>query len=309
VRIFKMPKTKYGRYVKKLKFKDDPAGIERQVTQLSGKPFGVDFHIKLGTFIAAGKIGKEPHSQHSHDFNQIMLFMGVDTNDMGELGAEVELNMGEEGEKYMITTSSSVYVPKGLAHFPATINRMDKRFIYMEVSCASEYKEKAVPFDKNSFESAPIMGWKGKYKKHITDTAFIRKGTWHYGPRNRDDSGGSLAFIYNRDPEEFEFLIFCESLKKAPYRFGPIPDKPHAHPRPEILFFLGTDTDNLGYLGAEVEMCLGKEMEKHVITEPTAVVVPKGLAHNPLIIKKIERPFILTDVRPYGSGDFGPGKL
>ena len=179
----------------------------------------------------------------------------------------------------------------------------------MEVSCTSQYKEKSVTYDKESFEFAPIAGWRGKYKKNVSDTAFIRKGAWHYGPKNQDDSGGSLAFIYNKDPEVFEYLVMCESLKKAPYRFGPIPDKPHAHPKPEILFFLGTDPDNLNYLGGEAVICLGKEMEKHVITEPTAVVIPKGLAHNPLIITKINRPFLLTDVRPYGSGDFGPGKL
>jgi hypothetical protein len=304
-----MAKTKYGRYVKKLKFKDDTSGLKRQVTQLNGKPFGLDFHIQFGTFVAAGKMGREPYGPHSHDFNQIMLFMGVDTNEMGELGAEVELCIGEEGERYMITTSSSVWVPKGLSHFPATINRMDNRFIYMEVSYGPEYREKSVPFDKKVFESAPIMGWEGKYRKHIMNTAFIRKGAWLYGPKNRDDSGGSLAFIYNRDPNEFEFLIMCESLKKAPYRFGPMPDKPHAHPKPEILLFMGTDTDNLGYLGAEAELYLGKEMERHVITEPTAVVIPRGLAHNPLIITKIDRPFILTDVRPFGSGDFAPGRL
>ena len=63
----------------------------------------------------------------------------------------------------------------------------------------------------------------------------------------------------------------CESLKKAPYRFGPNPEKPHAHPMPEILFFVGTDTDNLGDLGGEAEICLGKEKESYVITRPTAV--------------------------------------
>lgn len=304
-----MAKTKYGRYVKKLEFKDDSSGINRQVTQLSGESFGLDFHIQFGTFVAAGKMGKRLYSPHSHDFNQIMLFIGTDTDDMGELGAEVELCMGKEGEKYMITTSSSVWIPKGLPHFPATINRMDNRFIYMEVSYASEYKEKSVRYDKKAFKSAPIMGWKGKYRKHIKNTAFIRKGAWMYGPKNRDDSGGQLAFIYNKEPDAFEFLIMCESLKKAPYRFMPLPDRPHAHLRPEILFFIGTDTNNLGYLGGEAVICLGKEMERHVITEPTAVVIPKGLAHNPLIITKIDRPFLLTDVRPSGSGEFDPRNL
>ena len=86
-----MAKTKYGQYIKKLKFKDDTSGLYRQVTQLSGKSFGLDFHVKYGTYIAGGKMGSEPYGPHSHDFDQVMVWMGVDTNDMGKLGAEVEL--------------------------------------------------------------------------------------------------------------------------------------------------------------------------------------------------------------------------
>jgi hypothetical protein len=303
-----MSKSKYGHYIKKLDFKNNCGGLYRQDTQLSGKPFGLDFHVQYGTYIAAGSMGTESNTSHSHDFDQIMIWIGADTGDMGDLGAEVEVCLGEEGQKYMVTTSSSLAVPRGMPHFPATINRMNRRFIYMEVSCASDNKETPVPFDKKAFESALVMGWTGKYRKHLADTAFIRKGPWHYGQNNQDDSGGSLAFISNNHVG-FEFLVMCECIKKAPYRFGPIPDKPHAHTKPEILFFIGTDTNDLSSLGAEAEMHLGKEMERHVITEPCAVVIPKGLLHNPLIITKIDRSFIMTDVRPFGSGDFAPGKL
>jgi hypothetical protein len=302
-----MSETKYGNYIKKLNFKDSD-GLFRQVTQISGEPWDLDFHIRYGTYIAAGNMGVEPDKAHSHDFDQIMVWIGTDTNDMGELGAEVEVALGEEAEKYMLTSASSLAVPKGIPHFPAAITRMDRRFIYMEVSCTSEYKENLLPFDKKVFETAPVKLWNGKYRKHLTDTAFIRKGAWHYGQNNQDDSGGHLAFIYNNNVG-FEFLVMCESLRKAPYRFGPYPDKPHAHPKPEILFFMSTDTNDLSNLGGEAELYLGKEMEKHVITEPCAVVLPKGFLHLPLIITKINRPFILTDVRPFGSGDFAPGKL
>ncbi len=303
-----MADTQYEQYVKKLTFQEDGAGLYRQVTEISGDPFGLDVHIQYGTYVAAGKMGMEPYGSHSHDYDQVLLWIGADTDDMGELGAEVELCLGEEAEKFMITTSTAVSVPKGLPHFPASINRMDKRFIYMEVSCASECKTTPLPFDWKAFEATPVSGWNSKNRNHIIDIAFIRKGAWHYGPKNQDDSGGSLSFINGRDPE-FDFLIMCESLKKAPYRFGPVPDKPHVHPKPEILFFMGTDLNNLGELGGEAEIYLGKEMERHVITEPTAVVIPKGLAHCPLIITRIDRPFILTDVRPFGSERFSPGKL
>jgi hypothetical protein len=303
-----MAKTGYGKYVKKLTFEDNGDSLYRQVTSLNGKSFGLDVHIQYGTCIAAGKMGIEPNGPHSHDYDQVMLWMGADADDMGELGAEVELCLGEEGEKHMITTSTAVSVPKGLPHFPASITRMDKRFIYMEVSCSSKCEAKVLTHDKKTFGTGSVAGWNGKYRGHIIDMAFIRKGAWHYGPKNRDDSGGSLSFIHNQDPG-FDFLIMHESLKKAPYRFGPIPDKPHVHPKPEILFFMGTDLNDLSELGGEAEIYLGKEMERHVIKEPTAVVIPKGLPHCPLIITRIDRPFILTDVRPFGSERFSPGKL
>ena len=303
-----MAKKKYGHYIKKLSFDHGGAGLYRQVAQISGKPFGLDVHIEYGTYWAAGLMGKETFGPHRHDYDQILLWMGTDTNAMGELGAEVELGLGEEGEKYMITTSTAVSLPKGLPHFPAAITRMDKRFIFMVVSCASKCSLTPLPFDKKAYGARPVSNWKAKYRNHIIDMAFIRKGAWHYGPKNQDDSGGSLAFIHSKDPE-FDFLIMHENLKKAPYRFGPLPDKPHVHPKAEILLFMGADTRNLSDLGGEVELSLGKEKERHVIAEPAAVFVPKGLPHCPLIVTRVDRPFFLTDVRPFGSEMFSPGKL
>jgi hypothetical protein len=152
-----------------------------------------------------------------------------------------------------------------------------------------------------------VMGWDAKYLDNFISLAFSRKGAWSYGPRNRDDAGGYLAFIRGKDPA-FDFLIMCESLKRAPYRFGPIPDKPHIHPKPEILFFMGTDLNDLSKLGGEAEIALGKEAETHLITKPSAVVIPGGFPHCPLTITKVDRPMILTDVRPFGSEAPSPKK-
>ncbi|HEY4684579.1 MAG TPA: hypothetical protein VII57_00900, partial [Dehalococcoidia bacterium] len=115
-----------------------------------------------------------------------------------------------------------------------------------------------------------------------------------------DDSGGALAFVRGQDMG-FDFLMMCESLRKAPYRFGPDPDKPHVHPKPEILLFVGADGDDLSQLGGEVEISLGEEMERHIISAPAAVVVPGGLWHLPLVVTKLSRPFFLIDVRPLGT--------
>jgi hypothetical protein len=48
--------------------------------------------------------------------------------------------------------------------------------------------------------------------------------------------------------------------------------------------------------GAEIELCLGKEQEKHIITSPVIVPMPKGLSHGPLNFKKLPKPIIFLEV-------------
>lgn len=57
---------------------------------------------------------------HKHDYGEIFLFLGTNHKDTADLGAEVEfwLGEGEERDKVIFNTSSGIYVPPGLAHFP-----------------------------------------------------------------------------------------------------------------------------------------------------------------------------------------------
>jgi len=59
-------------------------------------------------------------NKHKHDYEEIFMFLGTDRNDPQDLGAEVEFWIGEgkDQEKIIFTTSSSIYVPPGVAHFP-----------------------------------------------------------------------------------------------------------------------------------------------------------------------------------------------
>lgn len=291
-----MAEKKYQQYVKQLSFKDDGPGFYRQGTEISSEFLGLDVNIRYGTYWSAGRIGKEPYEPHVHDFDQVLFWMGTDTDDMGDLDAEVEMCIGEEMEKHMITTTTVVSIPKGLPHLPANITRMDRRFILFSVSMSAEWT--ATPFHSDNKPTEPV-GWQSKYRDKISHVPYTRKGAWSYGPQNPDDSGGALAVIRGTD---FKYVIMSESIKKAPYRFGPIPDKPHTHPQPEILVFMGIDCNDLSELGGEAEIALGDEMERYIINTPTVVYCPERLPHNPLTITKVDKPFLLTDVRPFGIG-------
>jgi hypothetical protein len=57
---------------------------------------------------------------HKHDYEEIFLFLGTDPKDTTDLGAEVEFWVGEgqDREKIIFNTSSSIYIPPGTVHFP-----------------------------------------------------------------------------------------------------------------------------------------------------------------------------------------------
>jgi hypothetical protein len=67
---------------------------------------------------------------------------------------------------------------------------------------------------------------------------------------------------------------------------------PHIHQDAEILVALGTDMNNPRDLGAKMEMCMGPEMESHIITESTMIWIPARFVHAPFRILEVTRPFI-----------------
>ncbi|MFC1837956.1 hypothetical protein ACFL1N_00145 [Thermodesulfobacteriota bacterium] len=78
--------------------------------------------------------------------------------------------------------------------------------------------------------------------------------------------------------------------------------KPHVHDYDEAIFFIGSDPQKPGYLGAEVTMAIGPdEEEKYTFSEPTAVVVPKGVPHCPMWTNKIDQPFLVMAVSLTGE--------
>ncbi len=72
--------------------------------------------------------------------------------------------------------------------------------------------------------------------------------------------------------------------------------KTHTHNNAEILCFIGGNPRDITDLGAEVEMSLGPEHEKHVITQTSCVSIPANLPHCPLNIKKVTKPIVFLEI-------------
>lgn len=75
---------------------------------------------------------------HTHDFDEVIGFFGTDPKAPYELNGEIELWLGDE--KYLLTKSCLVFVPKGLKHCPLLIRRVDIPIFHFTAGPSGDYK-------------------------------------------------------------------------------------------------------------------------------------------------------------------------
>ena len=85
---------------------------------------------------------------------------------------------------------------------------------------------------------------------------------------------------------------FATPLGTHPYAGHP----PHIHKDAELLFHIGMNPDDPMDLGAEVEMYMGPELERHVFNRTTVIYIPPNFIHAPWRPIKTTRPWIFIEV-------------
>ena len=71
---------------------------------------------------------------------------------------------------------------------------------------------------------------------------------------------------------------------------------PHIHKSAELLIHVGTNPDDPMDLGAEIEMYMGPELERHVFNRTTVIWIPPNFIHSPWKPLRIDRPFIFMEI-------------
>jgi len=140
-----MSKTKYGHMVKKLKFTEGSgrtkgmAGLDYVAKNESTDLEGLNLCFEWGFSSKAGVWKPEERGGHIHPDNECLLFVGLDYDNPGKLGAELEMTMGKDGEKYKFDTPTLVVVPRGLQHCPVIAKRVDKPYGFLLISLGGKY--------------------------------------------------------------------------------------------------------------------------------------------------------------------------
>jgi mannose-6-phosphate isomerase-like protein (cupin superfamily) len=87
---------------------------------------------------STGEVGEK---SHSHPFDEYLIFLGTDPDDLFDLHGMVEFWIG--GEKHLITKSCAVFVPGGIEHCPLYFHRVDKPFMFVTTGNSYGYKHES----------------------------------------------------------------------------------------------------------------------------------------------------------------------
>jgi len=309
-----MVKKEYANLVKPIPVKAPPAGLyaEPRMWMEAKDLEGFNAHFSYGFF-------KKPCSFHPlegaliHPYDEVLVFVGSDSTNIRYLGSKVTVEIGEEREELVITEPSCVIVPKGTPHGPVRVDNMEKPLIHYSIGLAPAYKASAVATKgkagggsakyghlvkkmltnfKNMMPAGgtPPPGMQppqspGPDRLQADQYGVIRASSMGVGPGNGDE----VVWLYGDDLEglnlNFTWGLYSKCGKW--HRGG----EAHYHPEPEILCFVGMDPDKLDYLGAELEMGMGKDYERHIFNTPTVAICPAAFPHLPLITRWVDKPY------------------
>jgi hypothetical protein len=273
--------------------------------------------------------------QHSHnDFDEIYFFYGTDIVDNTRLGGQVEmwLGHGDDAEKFVMKDPTAVYVPKGLAHNPWIVTKVnDPKKPIMITIVALTGKYSLAPDAVTNYPypprfSADLIGvpqpGKGKYAQYVNRITLSQD--IHLTFLTGRVCTPNLMFNENvcHAPLWSElFLVYAGGAgigtptiadiarNDGMYTWDWTKGMQHYQTYDEVFLYLPTDPYDTLSLGGEAEIYVGEEA--YSFTEPTAIFVPGKIPHNPNYFKRVDRPYYLvvlamTDNAKFHEGEFTP---
>ena len=297
-------KKEYTHLIKPFLVKDPPPGLyaEKRIWMEGKDMEGFEAQFSFG-FVKKPSVFHPLEGQVFHPYDELLVFEGTDLTNMLHLGAEISVEMGEEREEHVFTDPTVVLIPKGTPHGPVNVRKLDRTIVHYTIGLAPDYAAEAVTpraasvstgtkysrFIKKMITTVPpeadAQAAEGRMPNVIGKDGIMRPAVAGVGPGN----GDQIVWLYGDDLEGFDVNFtwgFYSQCGKW-HRGG----EAHYHPEAEILCFLGLDDDNLEYLGAELELGMGPDYERHVFNTPTVGICPAGFPHLPLITRWVDKPY------------------
>ena len=266
------------------------------------------------------------HGPHTHDDDELLVFLGSDPDNIRDLGCEVEMSIGPEMERHVFTESNLVYIPADLVHGPIRFRNLRRPFIFIQAVRAPKLTERThmemVPQARR--DKMVFFNFDGtqtdeevekQYQKIQALNIALKKAPAKEEPAMAAAPGEtkySQYFFSELSPEKKQYkfgrlpqtLVFVDDdVIKGCHHFWalmiapqPWPEHgPHSHINSEAMGTLGIDWNNPQVSGLEGGGdWMGTEMEYYSGTGGSGLTfMPAGVVHGPVRYGKIQRPFIM----------------
>jgi hypothetical protein len=76
---------------------------------------------------------------HTHPEEEILVYVGLDPDDINDLGAELELGMGKDCERYVFNKPTVAICPQGFPHLPLITRWVDKPYGFFVICLSGEH--------------------------------------------------------------------------------------------------------------------------------------------------------------------------
>jgi hypothetical protein len=269
---------------------------------------GLNFNFSWGVHSTLGDWHADTKS-HTHSYPECLFFVGLDTANVNYLGAEVEVWLGDEQETYTFNEPTVLVIPAGLPHGPISTRRVfsPKGFGFFAAALSPAFDIDWIE-KKPGTKSIPSTGKYTRLIKSLKAGLMIERGKqlfqsekmqkktgYRRGPGNADH----LTWMFGNDLEGLNVNIAWGFFSRPGIWHRGVGS--HTHSADEAMIFLGTDPNNAGSLGAEIEIDLGKEHERYFIDKPSAIVCPAHFPHAPIVTRWVDKPFAFIKVNLAGA--------
>ena len=80
------------------------------------------------------------HEEHTHEYDELIGFLGSNPDDKYDLGGVIEVSIN--GEVHHLTKSSIIFIPGGMKHLPLSILELHRPILHFSISMNPTYAMK-----------------------------------------------------------------------------------------------------------------------------------------------------------------------
>jgi len=114
-----------------------PEGFLTRLLWIDGKKLRGAPYLEAVWFLGTNDTGP---AAHTHDFDEVIGFLGTDPDDPGALGAAVTFEV--EGQTVAFDRSCVIYIPRGMRHSPILVPALERPIIHFTGGSGGDYATK-----------------------------------------------------------------------------------------------------------------------------------------------------------------------